>query len=47
MKLRQCFVRAKSFRHFLIFKKSESFSKKAGISKSGFKKAELATLSSR
>jgi len=47
MKLRQCFVRAKPFRLFLIFKKSESFSKKAGISKSGFKKAELATLSSR
>jgi len=56
MQLRQCFSRAKPFRlkkktekarfflTFFDFQKSQKRSKKVRISKSGFKKAKLATL---
>jgi len=55
MQLRQCFARAKlirlkisqkkpDFSGFSYFQKSQRCSKKARISKSGFKKAKLATL---
>jgi len=54
--VQKCFSRAKSFQlkkgqkkpdfvcFFFIFKKSQKFSKRARILKSGFKKAKLATL---
>jgi len=45
MQLRQCFARAKAdFSGVFYFQKKPKVFKKAGISKSGFKKAKLANL---